>query len=92
MIFSSLIISEKVSWLISIAISVRFLQGVADKFLLRHYRLSLSLRQASTAAKVMKSIASAVMLVLVAHCWLCVFTYYDDDKGKISEYRDTRTL
>lgn len=41
--------------------------------------------QASTTAKVMKSIESIVMLVLVAHCWLCVFTYYDDNNGKISK-------
>lgn len=36
----------------------------------------------------MKTIASLVMLLLVAHCWLCVFTYYDDNNGKISKYYD----
>lgn len=37
-------------------------------------------------AKTMKSVASMVMLILVAHCWLCVFTYYDDNNGTISKY------
>ena len=48
--------------------------------------ISSSPPKASTTAKVMKSIASIVMLVLVAHCWLCVFTFYDDNNGKMSKY------
>lgn len=42
--------------------------------------------QASTTAKFMRSIATLVILVLVAHCWLCVYTYYDDNNGKMSKF------
>lgn len=45
----------------------------------------LAAAKASSTAKAMKSVVSSVMFVLVAHCWLCVFTYYDDNNGKISE-------
>lgn len=73
MIFSALIISEKVSRRIGAA-------GSKQATTNQHRPL-----KASAVAKIMKSVASLVMLALVAHCWLCVFSYYDDNNGKISK-------